>query len=119
METRTDGEALFRHELGSQLRRLRHQRGERLADTARRAGISPQYLSEVERGLKDPSSEMLAAITGALGGPVGEVIVAVGLQLRTVRRPTRLHLVPTGTVATPVPQAPRGVQAHSPVLRAA
>jgi transcriptional regulator with XRE-family HTH domain len=29
--------------------------------------VSPQYLSEVERGLKDPSSEILAAITGALG----------------------------------------------------
>jgi transcriptional regulator with XRE-family HTH domain len=33
--------------------------------TAARAGISPQYLSEIERGLKDPSSEILAAIAGA------------------------------------------------------
>ena len=31
------------------------------------AGLSPQYLSEVERGRKEPSSEMIAAITGALG----------------------------------------------------
>ena len=60
------GEALFRHELGAHLRRLRHERGERLTDTADRAGISPQYLSEIERGLKDPSSEMLAAVAGAL-----------------------------------------------------
>jgi transcriptional regulator with XRE-family HTH domain len=39
----------------------------RQIDVAERAGVSPQYLSEVERGLKDPSSEILAAIAGALG----------------------------------------------------
>ena len=33
---------------------------------AERAGVSVQYLSEVERGLKDPSSEMLQAMAGAL-----------------------------------------------------
>jgi transcriptional regulator with XRE-family HTH domain len=32
---------------------------------ARRAGVSVQYLSEVERGRKEPSSEMIAAIAGA------------------------------------------------------
>ena len=37
------------------------------AQTAERAGISPQYLSEVERGRKEPSSEMIAALAGALG----------------------------------------------------
>ena len=41
-------------------------REERLVDVAERAGDSTQYLSEVERGLKDPSSERLQAITGAL-----------------------------------------------------
>ncbi|ADG78107.1 Transcriptional regulator, XRE family OS=Tsukamurella paurometabola (strain ATCC 8368 / DSM/ CCUG 35730 / CIP 100753 / JCM 10117 / KCTC 9821 / NBRC 16120/ NCIMB 702349 / NCTC 13040) OX=521096 GN=Tpau_1480 PE=4 SV=1 [Tsukamurella paurometabola] len=107
MERRSEGEALFRHELGAQLRRLRHGRGERLADTAHRAGISPQYLSEVERGLKDPSSEMLAAITGALRTEVGEVIVEVGLRLRSARRPV-LRLVSTGSgphVPRPTPGA--------------
>lgn len=59
-------EPLWRDALGDRLRRLRHERGERLADTADRAGVSPQYLSEVERGLKEPSSEMIAAIAGAL-----------------------------------------------------
>lgn len=92
------GEALFRHELGAHLRRLRHERNERLTDTADRAGISPQYLSEIERGLKDPSSEMLAAIAGALGTEVGEIAVAVGLRLQAgTSRPTvRLGTVPTG-----------------------
>ena len=35
-------------------------------DVAKRAGVSPQYLSEVERGCKDASSEVLAAVAGAL-----------------------------------------------------
>lgn len=59
-------EELWRQLVGDQLRQERHARGERLADVAERAGVSTQYLSEVERGLKDPSSEMLQAISGAL-----------------------------------------------------
>lgn len=101
MQTRS--EALFRHELGAHLRRLRHERGERLADTAHRAGISPQYLSEIERGLKDPSSEMLSAIAGALDTGVGAIAVAVGLQLQAARQVVRLGAVATG------PAAPRRV----------
>ncbi len=62
-----DLEPLWRDVVGRKLRDLRHEQGERLVETAARAGISPQYLSEVERGRKDPSSEMLAAIAGALG----------------------------------------------------
>jgi transcriptional regulator with XRE-family HTH domain len=60
------GEPLWRHVLGDLLRSLRHERGETLTDVATRAGVSPQYLSEVERGRKEPSSEMIAAISGAL-----------------------------------------------------
>jgi transcriptional regulator with XRE-family HTH domain len=36
--------------------------------------MSPQYLSELERGRKDPSSEILAAAAGALGVPLREVV---------------------------------------------
>ena len=74
-------ERLWREALGEVLRRLRHERGERLADTARRAGVSPQYLSEVERGLKEPSSEMIAAIAGALGVTLIDLTVAVAVDL--------------------------------------
>ncbi|ROS75512.1 helix-turn-helix domain-containing protein [Cellulomonas sp. PhB143] len=59
-------EPLWRHLLGERLRSLRHQRGETLDDVAIRAGVSAQYLSEIERGKKDPSSEMIAAVAGAL-----------------------------------------------------
>jgi transcriptional regulator with XRE-family HTH domain len=63
---RDPAEPLWREALGRRLRVLRLERGEKLIDTASRAGMSPQYLSEVERGLKDPSSEMIAAMAGAL-----------------------------------------------------
>ncbi len=59
-------EPLWREALGRRLRALRQDRDETLAETAARAGLSPQYLSEIERGLKEPSSEMIAALAGAL-----------------------------------------------------
>ena len=66
-------EPLWRELVGDELRARRQGRGERLVDVAERAGVSPQYLSEVERGLKDPSSEMLAAVAGALDLTVREL----------------------------------------------
>jgi transcriptional regulator with XRE-family HTH domain len=76
-------EPLWRDALGAELRRMRHERGERLADTAHRAGVSPQYLSEMERGLKEPSSEMIAAVAGALEVTLVELTTAVADGLRS------------------------------------
>jgi hypothetical protein len=59
MGDHTSIEPLLREAIGRRLRALRLARGERLVETAARAGVSPQYLSEVERGLKEPSSEMI------------------------------------------------------------
>jgi DNA-binding XRE family transcriptional regulator len=67
-------EPLWREVVGRRIRAVRRERGERLADTAERAGMSPQYLSEVERGRKDPSSEILAAVAGALEVPLRDLI---------------------------------------------
>ncbi|MBO9524478.1 MAG: helix-turn-helix transcriptional regulator [Nocardioidaceae bacterium] len=79
-----DREPLWRELVGDQLRRTRLEREERLVDVAQRAGVSPQYLSEVERGLKDPSSEMLAAVAGALDLTARELSVrAAGAATRT------------------------------------
>ncbi len=75
-------EPLWRDVLGEQLRRIRHERGERLADTADRAGVSPQYLSEIERGRKEPSSEMIAAVAGALEVTLVDLTLAVADELR-------------------------------------
>ena len=71
---RAEPEELWRELVGHQLRQERRARGERLADVAERAGVSTQYLSEVERGLKDPSSEMLQAMTGALELTVRQLV---------------------------------------------
>jgi transcriptional regulator with XRE-family HTH domain len=80
----SDPEPLWRHLLGDQLRRRRHGREETLTETAEKAGVSPQYLSEVERGLKEPSSEMIAAIAGALDTNLVELTSAVADELRSV-----------------------------------
>jgi len=70
-------EPLWRGYVGAQLRAERVAVGLRLVDAAARAGVSPQYLSEVERGLKDPSSELLAAMSGALDLTVIELVTRV------------------------------------------
>ena len=78
---RPEPEPLWREVVGEQLRAERKDRGERIADVAARAGVAPQYLSEVERGLKDPSSEVLAAVSGALGLSVLDLSRRAGLRL--------------------------------------
>ena len=78
-----DPEPLWRQLLGDQLRRRRHDREETLTETADKAGVSPQYLSEVERGLKEPSSEMIAAIAGALDTSLIELTSSIADELRS------------------------------------
>ncbi|TDB91627.1 XRE family transcriptional regulator [Actinomadura sp. KC216] len=78
-------EPLWRDALGHCLRRLRLERGETLVETSRRAGVSPQYLSEMERGVKEPSSEMIAAVAGALDVTLGDLTLAIATTLLTAR----------------------------------
>jgi DNA-binding XRE family transcriptional regulator len=78
-------ERLWREVLGARVRELRQARRQTLVQTAERAGISPQYLSEVERGLKDPSSEIVAAIAGALDITVLELTAYAVIDLRAQR----------------------------------
>ena len=80
---RIDRQPLWRHILGARLRELRHDRSETLSETAKRAGVSAQYLSEIERGLKEPSSEMIAAVAGALEITLVELTAAVVDDLRS------------------------------------
>lgn len=94
---RQQPEPLWRQVLGSRLRALRAGRGETLAETAERAGISPQYLSEVERGRKEPSSEMIAALAGALDTTLADLTTQVTQDLRGPRKPSAQP--PAGPVA--------------------
>ncbi len=75
-------EPLWREVLGRRLRALRQEQQEKLSETAARAGISPQYLSEIERGRKEPSSEMIAALAGALGTTLIQLTEQVADDLR-------------------------------------
>ena len=77
-------EPLWREMLGDQLRAERQARSERIADVAARAGVAPQYLSELERGRKDPSSEVLSAVSGALGLSVADLTRRAGQRLARV-----------------------------------
>jgi transcriptional regulator with XRE-family HTH domain len=58
---------LLRHAIGATLRHIRLDDGRTLREVSRAANISMPYLSEIERGRKEPSSEILAGICSALG----------------------------------------------------
>jgi transcriptional regulator with XRE-family HTH domain len=72
---------LLRTILGDVLRRTRREQGRTLADVARVARVSLPYLSEVERGRKEASSEVLAAICDSLGIDLSELLAEVGRDL--------------------------------------
>ncbi|MGA8521885.1 MAG: helix-turn-helix transcriptional regulator [Candidatus Dormiibacterota bacterium] len=71
----------IRRELGAILRGHREGQGQRLSEIAGEAGCSPAYLSEVERGLKDVSADLLIAITYALAVPIAAVYTDLGRRL--------------------------------------
>ncbi|GAA1870616.1 helix-turn-helix domain-containing protein [Brevibacterium marinum] len=66
---------LWRETLGRVLRLRRTELGLTLAQVSERSGVSTQYLSEVERGLKDPSSEVIEAIAVVLGLALPQVLI--------------------------------------------
>ena len=67
----------LREFLGAELRRVRLLQGRTLRDVSASASVSLGYLSEVERGEKEASSEMLLAICGALDVPLSIVLATV------------------------------------------
>jgi transcriptional regulator with XRE-family HTH domain len=66
--------ALLRQEIGDVLRDARRQQGRTLREVSSEARVSLGYLSEVERGQKEASSELLASICGALDVPLSRVL---------------------------------------------
>lgn len=70
-------DALLRRIIGRALRRTRQHQERTLAQVAGAARISLPYLSEVERGRKEVSSEVLAAICAALGLDLAELLAAM------------------------------------------
>jgi len=94
---------LLRHLLGDVLRRLRLRQGRTLREVSASARVSLGYLSEVERGQKEASSELLQAICTALGTPLSQVFREVSdnfalaeLQNEPVLEAPREPTLPTG-----------------------
>jgi transcriptional regulator with XRE-family HTH domain len=67
--------------IGERLRRTRRGQGRTLSDVSRVARVSVPYLSEVERGRKEASSEVLAAICDALWIDLSELLAGVAHDL--------------------------------------
>lgn len=72
---------LLREALGESLRRARVAQSRTLREVSTSARVSLGYLSEVERGRKEASSELLAAICDALDVPLSEVLTEAGESL--------------------------------------
>ncbi|WP_433036899.1 helix-turn-helix domain-containing protein [Actinomycetospora sp. CA-053990] len=85
---------LLREAIGGSIRRARTERRRTLRDVSKEARVSLGYLSEIERGRKEPSSELLAAICEALSLPLPELLDEVADVLRPAPRP-----VPAGVGA--------------------
>ncbi len=72
---------LVRQELGDVLRDFRLQKGRTLRQVASKASVALGYLSEVERGQKEASSEILASVADALDTPISVIMREVGDRL--------------------------------------
>jgi transcriptional regulator with XRE-family HTH domain len=72
---------LLRTTLGDVLRRTRREQRRTLADVARAAKVSMPYLSEIERGRKEASSEVLGAICDALRIELSDLLAQAGRDL--------------------------------------
>jgi len=64
----------LRHEIGDVLRDMRQRQGRTLREVSHDARVSLGYLSEVERGQKEASSELLASICAALDVPLSTML---------------------------------------------
>ena len=72
---------LVRQEIGDVLRDFRLQKGRTLRQVASKASVALGYLSEVERGQKEASSEILASVADALDTPISVIMREVGDRL--------------------------------------
>jgi DNA-binding XRE family transcriptional regulator len=118
---------LIRRLLGDVLRRKRQDEGRTLRQLAAEARISPGYLSEIERGQKEPSSELLAAICDALNIRLSDLLREVSVDLAAAELAARIEAERVGVSvggSTPVPGARVGatpvksVALAKPVARA-
>jgi transcriptional regulator with XRE-family HTH domain len=77
---------LLRHVLGTHLRSRRQHLGRTLRQVSADAQVSLGYLSEIERGQKEASSELLGSICGALDASLSEILAAVAQDVAVAER---------------------------------
>src|SRR3954454_17641960 len=87
LEGRRAMTVLLREAIGDRLRHARTTQRRTLREVSRTARVSLGYLSEVERGRKEASSELLAAICEALDLPLSELLHLVATDMRPVTSP--------------------------------
>jgi transcriptional regulator with XRE-family HTH domain len=85
---------ILRNELGDVLRSARLAQGKTLRDVSSVARVSLGYLSEVERGQKEASSELLASICEALDAPMSEILGEVSDRFALAEAATAMTSVP-------------------------
>lgn len=85
---------LLREVIGDVLRDARTSQGRTLREVSDTARVSLGYLSEVERGRKEASSELLSAICTALDVPLSRVLTDAGEKIADRERVARLTSVP-------------------------
>ncbi len=81
MSQRSAEPTLLREHLGAALRRARIAQGQTLRQLSRQASVSLGYLSEIERGQKEASSELLASICGALALALPNLLLEVSRSM--------------------------------------
>lgn len=89
---------LLREVIGDVLRRTRTTQGRTLREVSDSARVSLGYLSEVERGRKEASSELLGAICSALEVPLSQVLSDAGVEMACHEDVARLTTVPRDVV---------------------
>ena len=105
---------LLRHLLGDALRRLRLRQGRTLREVSAAARVSLGYLSEVERGQKEASSELLASICGALGAPLSQVLREVSDNFALAELQSEPVFTGVGETQTAEPKVPAGTARFVP-----
>ncbi len=116
---------IFRRLLGEVLRAQRMRQGRTLRQVSADARVSLGYISEIERGQKEASSELLASLCAALDVPLSEILsevadavaleeAALAMQLEDVAVRTRLD-----TASLAGPQAEDGRRSGDVVASAA
>lgn len=95
---------LVRQEIGDVLRGFRQQKGQTLRQVASKASVALGYLSEVERGQKEASSEILASVADALDVPISTIYRTVGDRIAVLEGSSFPDVVPDDLIAEVEPE---------------